>query len=81
MYILHTVLDILEEIIFQHLNWLRIIEAVQKEVRKFDTFQRTKRSTKNGKILEKLADEIPRNKLFADLISPKINIVVGNTIQ
>ena len=43
-YILHPVIDRTEAPIFQHFYWTIIINSVRKEVKYFDTCQRTKRS-------------------------------------
>ena len=59
--------------ICQHLYWIDIRYAVRKEVTNCDTCQRTKRSNKKyGKLTAKLSEEIPRNKLFVDLIGPYV---------
>ena len=55
-YLLHPVMDIMEEIICQHFYWPGIIEFIHKEVKNCDTLQRTKWSTKKyGKFPAKLA--------------------------
>ena len=43
-------------------------KIVRREVTKHNVRQRTKRSTKNGKLPAKLAEEIPWNKPCVDLI-------------
>ena len=44
---------------------------MRRKVSNCDTCQRTKRSNKKyGKLLAKLAGEIPQNKIFVDLIGP-----------
>ena len=53
----------------QHLYWPRIRKSVQKEVTNCDTFQRKKWSNiKYGQLPAREAEEIPRNKLYVDLI-------------
>ena len=69
-YLLHCGLYLTEVLIFQHLYGPGIIEEVQKEVRNRDTCQHVKRSTKNGKLPAKLAEEIPYDNLCVDLIGP-----------
>ena len=60
MYLLHPGMDRMEAIIFQHLYWPNIINAVQKGVPNFDTCQLTKQSNKkSGKLPAKLSEEIP----------------------
>ena len=57
------------------MHWTDMRYAVWKEVTNCDTCQRTKRSKeKYGKLPAKLAEEIPRNKLFVDLIGPYVII-------
>ena len=46
-YLLHTVMDITEVIIYQHLYWPGIRKDVWKEVTNCDTCQNTKQSTQN----------------------------------
>ena len=66
-------MDITEAMIFQHLYWPDIRNAVWKEVTNCDTCERTKRSNKKyGKLPAKLAEEIPWNKLCLDLIGPYV---------
>ena len=58
-----------EAMIQQHVYWPDIIFAVCKEVTNYYTCQRTKQSNKKyGKLPDKLAGEIPQNKLCTDLI-------------
>ena len=60
-----------EAMVFQHLYWPDIIDAVRKEVTNCDTCQSTKRSNiKYGKLPAKLAEEISWDKLFVDIIAP-----------
>ena len=75
-YLLHPGLDLIDEIICQHLYWPEIRGAVRKEVTRCDMCQRTKRSTKKyGKLPAKMTEETPWNKLCVDLIFPyKIHI-------
>ena len=54
-YILHPGLGRTETIIIQHLYWPKIRKTVQKEVRKCDVCQCTKRSTKKSELPDKLA--------------------------
>ena len=61
-----------EAIICQHLYWLGIREIVWKEVINCDTCQGTKKPNKNGNLLSKEAEEMPRNKLCVDLIGPYV---------
>ena len=65
MYLLHPVTDITKATICQYFYWTNIIDAICKEVTNCDTCQCTKI---NSKLLAKLAEEIPWNKLFVDLI-------------
>ena len=59
--------------IFQHFYWTDIRNDIRREVINCDTYQLTKRSNKKyGKFPAKLADEIPWNKLYVDLIGPYI---------
>ena len=62
-------MDITEAMICQLLYCLDIRYFVRKEVTNCDTFQRTKQSNKEyGKLPAKLAEEIPWNKLFVDIL-------------
>ena len=76
-YILHPGMDRTKAIICQYFYWTNIINTFQREVSNCDTCQRTKRSNKKySKLPAKLAEEIPWNKIFVDLIGPytiKIN--------
>ena len=64
-------MDITEAMIQQHLYWPGIRPALRKEVTNCDNFQHTKRSNKKyGKLPAKLSEEIPRNKVFVDIIGP-----------
>ena len=66
-------MDRTEAIIIQHFYWSDIIDAVRKEVNNCDTCKRTNRSNKEyGKLPAKLAEEIPWNKLFVNLIGPYV---------
>ena len=56
--------------IHQRVYWPGIRKAVQKLVTKCDVCQRTKRSTKKGKLPAKLAEETSWNKLCGDHIRP-----------
>ena len=59
--------------ILQHFYWPDIRDAVQKEVTNCDTCQRKKLSYKKyGRLLAKLAEEIPWNKLCVDIIGPYV---------
>ena len=52
-------MDIIKEMIFQHLYWTGIINSVQKEVTNCDSCQRKKRSNiKYGELTAKKAEEI-----------------------
>ena len=46
-YLLHTVMYRTEEMIFQHLYWIYIINAILREISNCDTCQRTKILNKN----------------------------------
>ena len=62
-------MDITEVMIHQHLYWPGIRPSVQKGVINCDTCQRKKQSNKKyGKLPDKLAEEIPRNKICVYLI-------------
>ena len=64
MYQFRPGMDRTQAITSQNLYWPGIINAVQKEVKKFDSCQRKKRSNiKYGKLPAKEAMEIPWNKL------------------
>ena len=68
-YLLRPGMDITEAMIFQHLYWPDIRDSVRKEVSNCDTCQCKKLSNKKyGKLPDKLAEEIPWNKLCVDLI-------------
>ena len=55
--------------IFQHSCWPDIRYAVRKELTNYDTSQLTKQSNKDyGKLPDKLAEEIPWNKICVYLI-------------
>ena len=70
-------MDITELMILQHLYCTSIRKAVRKEVKNYDTCQRTKNSNiKYGKLLYKGSQEISWEKICVDLIGPlfiKIN--------
>ena len=69
MYLLHPRMDRTELMVCQHFYWLNIRDAVRKEVNNCDTFQHKKLSNKKyGTFPDKLAEEIPWNKLFVDII-------------
>ena len=69
MYLFHPGTDRTEAIIHQQLYWIGIRDAVRKEVNNCDTCQRTKGSNKKHvRLLAKLSEEIPWNKLCVDLI-------------
>ena len=71
MYILHTGIDRMEAMIFQHLYWPVIRESFQNEFTGCDVCQRKKVPTKKyGKLPAKLAKKNPWNKLCVDLIGP-----------
>ena len=62
-------MELTEAMIRQHLHWPDIRYAVQKEGSTCDTCQRTKGSNKKHvRLLAKLSEEIPWNKLCVDLI-------------
>ena len=62
-----------EAMIFQYLYWPSIRYSVRQEVTNCDTCQCTKQSNKKySKLLAKLAEEIPWNKLYVDLIGPYV---------
>ena len=62
-------MDRKEAMILQHLYWDNIRDAAREEGTNCDTCQRTKLSNKkHGKLLAKLAEEIPWNKICVDLI-------------
>ena len=68
----------LEAMIIQHFYWPSIRKFTQKEVTKCDTFQHTKQSNiKYGKLPDKEAGEIPRNKLCVDLIGNYVIQIKG----
>ena len=70
-YLLHSVMDQMYVMIFQHLYWSESKGEDQKEFRNCDTCHHTKGSTKTGcKLPSKLAEEITWNKLCVRLISP-----------
>ena len=57
--------------ICQYLYWPDIRDSVRKEVSNCDTFQRTTLSNKKcGKLLSRLAEEMPWNKICVDIIGP-----------
>ena len=59
-YILCPVIYRTDNMIFKHLHWSDIIDAVQKEGSNCDTFQCTKiTNRKYGKLPAKLSEEIP----------------------
>ena len=59
--------------ICQNFYWPNIRDSIRKEVTNCDTCQRTRRQNKKyGKILAKLSEEIPWNKLYVDNIEPYI---------
>ena len=79
MYILHTLMDRTEAIIYQHLYWPGIRYAVRKEVTNCDTWQSKKRSSiKYGKLPAKEAEEIPWNKLSVYIIGTYVIYREGN---
>ena len=66
-------MDITEAMIRQHLYWPNIRDAVLRELIICDTCQRTKRSNKKYvKLPDKLAEEIPWDKIYVDLIGTYI---------
>ena len=66
-------MDITEAMIFKHLHWSDIIDAVQKEGSNYDTFQcKTISNRKYGKLPTKLPEEIPWNKIHVDIIGPYV---------
>ena len=67
-YLLYVGLDQTEAMIQQHLYWSGIREDVHKEGTWCDVCQRTKCSTKKGKLTTKVAKETPWNKQCVDLI-------------
>ena len=72
-------MDRTEAMIHQHLYWPDIIYALRKKVTNCDTFQCTiLLNKKNGKLLAKLYEEIPWNKLCVDLIGTYVIRRKGN---
>ena len=66
-------MDITEVMIHQYLYWPEIRYSVLKEGSNCGTCQRTKLSNKKYvKLPAKLAEEIPWNKLFVDLVGPYV---------
>ena len=66
-------MDITEAMVGQHLYWKDIRYAVRETVTICDTCQCTKLLNKKyGKLPAKLADKIPWNKLFVNLIGPYV---------
>ena len=66
-------MDRMEVMICQHLYWSSIRCAVRKEVNNHDTCQHKKISNiKYGKITANEAEEIKRNKLYVDIIGPRV---------
>ena len=64
--------------IIQHLYYPDIINSIRGEVSNHGTSQRTKLPNKEyGTLPSKLAEEIPWNKLFVDLIGPYVIIIMG----
>ena len=62
-------MDRTEVITHRHFYWTEIRTDVRKEVNICDTCQRTKRSNiQYGRLPAKEADEIPRKKLYLDVI-------------
>ena len=62
-------MDITEAIIRQRLYWPDIIYAVLKEETNYDTCPFTKQSNKKyGTLPARLAEEIPWNKIYVDII-------------
>ena len=62
-----------EAMSIQHVYWPDIIYTVCKDITNCDTCQCTKLPNKEyGKLPAKLAEEIPQNKLFVDLIWPYV---------
>ena len=57
MYLLHPGMDKTEAIIHQHFYCPKIIDAIEKEVTNFDTFQHKEQSNKKySKLPDKLAE-------------------------
>ena len=72
-YLIHLGMDRTEAMIFQHLYQPDIIYTTQKKVTNCDNCQCTKPPNKKyGKLPDKLAKEIPQNKLCVGLIGPYV---------
>ena len=70
-YLLHTRMDRIEAMIFQHFYWPGIRNYIRKEVTNWDNLKRTKwLNKKYGKLTSKEAEEIPWNKICVDIIGP-----------
>ena len=73
MHLLRPGMDTTEVMIHQHLYWYTIRPAIRKEVTNCDTCQHPKLpNRKYGKLPDKLAEEIPWNNIYADIIGPYV---------
>ena len=72
-------MDRTEDMIFHHLYWPVIRDSVRKEVTNCDTWECTKLSNiKYGKLPANKAEEIPRNKIWVDIIVPYLIQIKGH---
>ena len=69
-----------ETMIHYYVYWYGIINTAQIEVTNCFTYQRTK-GQKYGKLTDKIAEEIPWNKLLVDLIDYMHLIKIPNMLS